>query len=99
MRQQYDRINQSIFSSKVRSVLDSGTSPHTNLRTRCNADIACKRTRTGDSEQDRDASAELEHGRHAEDGHLEKYLGPAEIWSWSYDENILLETMWPRGGN
>ena len=99
MRQQYDRINQSIFSSKVRSVLDSGTSPHTNLRTRCNADIACKRTRGGDSKQDRDASAELKHGRHAEDGHLEKYLGPAEIWSWSYDENILLETMWPRGGN
>ncbi len=32
MRQQYDKMNQSIFSSRLRSVFDSGISPHTKCR-------------------------------------------------------------------
>ena len=32
MRQQYDKMNQSIFSSSLRSAFDSGISPHTKCR-------------------------------------------------------------------
>lgn len=40
IRQQYDRINQSILKSKICSAFVSGTSPHTNLRTARQVSIA-----------------------------------------------------------
>ena len=40
IRQQYDRMNQSILSSSFLSSFDCGTSPHTKCLTRLQADVA-----------------------------------------------------------
>ena len=40
MRQQYERMNQSILSSSFLSSFDCGTSPHTKCLTRLQADVA-----------------------------------------------------------